>query len=61
MAHLAGWNLEVGKKAKKFHLASMRRFVHFPPSLSLFTLCTDGLGIRLDALSDVERCFVVNS
>ena len=35
MAHLAGWNLEVGKKAKKLHLASMRRFVHFSLSLSL--------------------------
>ena len=29
--------------------------------LLLLTLCTDGFGIRLDALSDVERCFVVNS
>ena len=29
--------------------------------LFFLTLCTDGFGIRLDALSDVDRCFVVNS
>ena len=59
-AHLAaatGWSGPKGQKAKKVTLSDHALCL----LLLLLTLCTDGFGIRLDALSDVERCFVVNS